>query len=257
MKVSLPHIVKSASKNKTDGVVPSPTGTGGRIITVSATLHYTGQPMQAHVTAAKAAVDSLAASVAIEYGPLGVTSNIIAPGPIAGTEGMNRLGKKTDRPGKGIPLNRFGTVKEIADATVYLFSDSGNYVNSEVLVVDGGAWRTSRFAGGFDYPDFILSGEVSLFSTSLATMRGRLTLIIVACYRGRRIEIGEIKTVGLTGGCARLVSQIYSVHFFVSVRHIIHNGLSGVSLFHPGKHMQSTPSKSNKRFEDSFISGRS
>lgn len=67
-------------------VNPSPLGTGGRIIFISATLHYKGSPYQAHVSVAKAGIDALSHSVAIEYGPLGVTSNIIAPGPIASTE---------------------------------------------------------------------------------------------------------------------------------------------------------------------------
>jgi len=43
-------------------------------------------PFQAHVSVAKAGIDSLSNSVAIEYGPRGVTSNIIAPGPIGQTE---------------------------------------------------------------------------------------------------------------------------------------------------------------------------
>ena len=159
MKAALPHIVASAKKHKNDGT-SFPAGTGGRVISISATFHYTGQQLQTHVVAAKAAVDGIAANVAIEYGPYGVTSNVIAPGPIAGTEGMERLATKTAREkGLGIPLNRYGTVKEIADATVYLFSDTGNYVNGEVLVVDGGAWRTSKFGAGFEYPDFILSGD--------------------------------------------------------------------------------------------------
>lgn len=67
-------------------VQPSPAGTGGRIIFVSATLHYRGSPFQTHVAVAKAGVDALSNNVAIEFGPLGVTSNIIAPGPIAQTE---------------------------------------------------------------------------------------------------------------------------------------------------------------------------
>lgn len=52
----------------------------------------------------------------------------------------------------GVPLGRFGRVREIADATVYLFSAAGNFVNGEVLVVDGGAWRLgsgSGVGGGF------------------------------------------------------------------------------------------------------------
>ena len=158
MKAALPQVVESAKKHKNTGE-SQPNGTGGRVLAISATFHYTGQQLQTHVAAAKAAVDALSNNVAIEYGPLGVTSNIITPGPIAGTEGMERLSKKTDTPGKGIPLNRYGRVKEIADATVFLFSDAGNYVNGEVLVVDGGAWHTSQMGGVFPYPDFILSGK--------------------------------------------------------------------------------------------------
>jgi 2,4-dienoyl-CoA reductase [(3E)-enoyl-CoA-producing], peroxisomal len=67
-------------------VKASSQGTGGRIIFVSATAHYTGVPSQTHVSAAKAAIDVLSNNVAIEFGPWGITSNIIAPGTIANTE---------------------------------------------------------------------------------------------------------------------------------------------------------------------------
>jgi len=125
-------------------------------------MHYTGVPLQAHVVAAKSAVDALAHAVCIEQGPLGVTSNVISPGPIAGTEGMQRL-STTQNPedAKHIPSGRWGYVKEIADATVYLFSDAGNYVNGEVLVVDGGSWHMGMQPGkgNFVYPDFLLTDE--------------------------------------------------------------------------------------------------
>jgi peroxisomal 2,4-dienoyl-CoA reductase len=99
-------------------------------------MHYTGSALQAHVTSAKAAVDQLAWSVCIEQGPRGVTSNVISPGPIAGTEGMERLSADQNQAtaAKHIPSGRWGHVKEISDATVYLFSDTGNYVNGEILV---------------------------------------------------------------------------------------------------------------------------
>ncbi|KAF1925741.1 sporulation protein SPS19 [Didymella exigua CBS 183.55] len=161
VKATLPYLVESATRHKTDGHTPPANGTGGRIVFVSATLHYSGTPLQSHVSVAKAGVDAMAISVAIEQGPKGITSNIIAPGPIADTEGVARLSKSDHREKsyKGIPSGRYGTVKEIADATVYLFSDAGNYVNGETLVVDGGQWHTAGLANGFAYPDFLLSGD--------------------------------------------------------------------------------------------------
>ncbi|RDW78189.1 NAD(P)-binding protein-24 [Coleophoma crateriformis] len=139
LKATLPHLIASAEKNpnKADNAC-----TGGRIVFVSASFHYTGMALQSHAAAAKAGIDALSATAAIEFGPRGVTSNIITPGPIAGTEGMERLGSRDAEASglaqKKVPLGRYGSVKEIADATVYLFSDSGNYVNGAVLVVDGG-----------------------------------------------------------------------------------------------------------------------
>lgn len=159
LKATLPHLLESASKQKNAPVMPS---IGGRIIFISATFHYTGMPLQTHASVAKAGVDALSANVALEFGPFGITSNIITPGPIAGTEGMERLSVSQNREAvnKAIPLGRLGAVKEIADATVYLFSDAGNYVNGAVLVVDGGNWRIpSAFSAGTGsgYPDFLLN----------------------------------------------------------------------------------------------------
>lgn len=166
IKATIPHLVQSASDNPN----PPPlgqVGTGGRILAVSATFHYTGLPLQAHVAAAKAGVDSLMASVALEYGPFGVTSNVIAPGAIKGTEGMERLASSSvseKELTEGVPSGRWGTIRDIADATVWLFSDAGNYVNGHTLVVDGGSWRRpgSMSVGldtGMKYPDFLISGH--------------------------------------------------------------------------------------------------
>ena len=136
VKATLPHLVTSANKHKSDGKTTPPTGTGGRIIFLSATFHYTAMPLQTHVSVAKAGVDALSNNLAIEFGPRGVTSNVITPGPIAGTEGMERLSMTENLASslKSVPLGRWGTVKEIADATVYLFSDAGNFVNGQALV---------------------------------------------------------------------------------------------------------------------------
>ncbi|KAI1341581.1 hypothetical protein F5Y15DRAFT_376544 [Xylariaceae sp. FL0016] len=163
VKATIPYLVESAARNPN----PSNDGlTGGRIIYVSATFHYAGMPMQAHVSAAKASVDSIMASVALEFGPLGITSNVIAPGGIAGTEGMERLASSKmdyNEAAKMIPSGRWGTIRDIADATVFLFSDAGNYVNGDALVVDGADWRNKMMGVGqskqMRYPDFLIDGS--------------------------------------------------------------------------------------------------
>ncbi|KAL2810348.1 hypothetical protein BJX63DRAFT_444789 [Aspergillus granulosus] len=157
-KLALPHLMAAAKKGVSSISTQAP---AGRIIYVSATMHYTGAQLQTHVAVAKSGVDALSANVAIEYGPHGITSNVISPGPIAGTEGMARLSVNPQFTGEGIPLGRAGTVKDIADATVYLFSHAGDYVNGVVLPVDGGAWRVAggNPGGEFEYPGFLLSGK--------------------------------------------------------------------------------------------------
>ncbi|KAK6208240.1 hypothetical protein LQW54_007022 [Pestalotiopsis sp. IQ-011] len=170
IKATVPYLIESAKRNPN----PSQDGlTGGRIIFVSASFHYTGMPLQAHVAAAKSSVDSLMASVSLEYGPYGITSNVISPGAIANTEGMRRLsgGNEGDKwkIAASVPSGRWGTVRDIADATIYLFSDTGNYVNGEVLVVDGAAWRLKTGSGpGTDestqYPKFLLDGEIAQYA---------------------------------------------------------------------------------------------
>ncbi|KAF2224273.1 hypothetical protein BDZ85DRAFT_99549 [Elsinoe ampelina] len=164
LKATLPHLLTSAARSSPS---PSPR-TGGRIIFISATFHFTGMPFQSHVASAKAGVDALSASVALEYGPRGVTSNVISPGGIEGTEGMERLSSKADREAgsvaRPIPLGRLGRVKEIADATVFLLADTGDYVSGHVLVVDGAAWRLpgglATMTGGRGYPEIVLGEDM-------------------------------------------------------------------------------------------------
>ncbi|KAK6202670.1 uncharacterized protein RJT21DRAFT_118742 [Scheffersomyces amazonensis] len=114
----------------------------GAIIFISATLHYYGVPFQIHVGAAKAGVDALSNALAVELGPLGIRSNVIAPGLIDETEGMKRLvTQDRDQVIKRLPLQRIATTRDVADATVYLFSDAGSYISGTVQVVDGASWH--------------------------------------------------------------------------------------------------------------------
>ena len=112
----------------------------GVILNISATLHYQGAPLQAHVGSAKAAIDALTKHLAVEWGPEGVRVNAVAPGPIWDTEGVRRLGGGISKEtvAASIPLQRVGTKTEIAEACVFLCSCLADNITGEVLVVDGG-----------------------------------------------------------------------------------------------------------------------
>ncbi|KWU44453.1 NAD(P)-binding protein [Rhodotorula sp. JG-1b] len=119
--------------------------TRGSFQAISATLHYKGMPLQAHVSAAKAGVDALVRVIAVEYGSRGIRANCIAPGPIAGTEGMDRLMPKEflEEHIKQIPLQRYGRIDEIASASTFLFSPAAAYITGTTLVVDGADYHVS------------------------------------------------------------------------------------------------------------------
>ena len=118
--------------------------TRGSILNISATLHYLGTPLQLHVSAAKAGVDALTRNLAVEWGRYGIRVNAIAPGPIEDTEGMKRLvpPQVKDKILRGVPLGRFGRIKDIEQSAVFLCSDAASFINGAILVVDGGNWLT-------------------------------------------------------------------------------------------------------------------
>lgn len=121
----------------------------GSILNISATLHYLGTPYQLHVSAAKAGVDALTRNLAVEWGRYGIRVNAIAPGPIEDTEGMSRLvpAEVKEKLKRKIPLGRFGRIKDIEEAAVFLCSDAASFINGVVLVVDGGQWLSANPLG--------------------------------------------------------------------------------------------------------------
>ncbi|AGA26708.1 SDR family oxidoreductase [Singulisphaera acidiphila] len=127
---------------------------GGRILNISATLHYGGTPGQVHVAAAKAAVDALTRTLAVEWGPQGIRVNAIAPGPISDTEGARRLFPDTiaDRLKRIIPVRRLGRIEDVVNLTLFLLSDAAANINGEIVVTDGG---------------LCLSGNLNLFAEAL------------------------------------------------------------------------------------------
>ncbi|XP_074053147.1 peroxisomal 2,4-dienoyl-CoA reductase [(3E)-enoyl-CoA-producing] [Macrotis lagotis] len=119
---------------------------GGVIINITATLDYRGQALQVHAGTAKAAVDAMTRHLAVEWGHNNIRVNSLAPGPISGTEGMNRLGSHNPNMERSIlasPLQRMGNKTEIAHGALYLASPLASYVTGTILVVDGGHWMTS------------------------------------------------------------------------------------------------------------------
>ncbi|KAL6975016.1 2,4-dienoyl-CoA reductase [(2E)-enoyl-CoA-producing] [Sarracenia purpurea var. burkii] len=116
---------------------------GGTILNISATLHYTAAWYQIHVSAAKAAVDAISRNLALEWGTdYDIRVNGIAPGPIGDTAGTSKLvPEEIQSLAKDfMPLFKLGEKWDIAMAALYLASDAGKYINGTTLVVDGGLW---------------------------------------------------------------------------------------------------------------------
>ncbi|KAH6777156.1 short-chain dehydrogenase-reductase B [Perilla frutescens var. hirtella] len=116
---------------------------GGLILNISATLHYTASWYQLHVSAAKAAIDALTRNLALEWGTdYDIRVNGIAPGPIEDTAGLSKLLPQeiSNKTNDSMPLFRFGEKWDIAMAAVYIASDAGKYINGSILPVDGGMW---------------------------------------------------------------------------------------------------------------------
>ena len=114
---------------------------GASVINISAPQAFLAMPMQSHVCAAKAGVDMLTKTLALEWGPAGIRVNSISPGPIADTEGMRRLApteKILELTKRSVPLQRLGATSDIGNAAMFLSSDAGAYVSGVVLPVDGG-----------------------------------------------------------------------------------------------------------------------
>ncbi len=112
-------------------------GTPGNIINIVAMIER-GLPQIAHTCAARAGIIYLSKSVAVEWAPLHIRVNCIAPGAIA-TEGMNVYPPAAAaRMKDSNPMREFGDGWDIAEGAVYLSADSGKFVTGDVLSIDGG-----------------------------------------------------------------------------------------------------------------------
>jgi peroxisomal 2,4-dienoyl-CoA reductase len=94
----------------------------------------------------------------VEEGPFGVRSNVIAPGPIGGTEGMDRLSAVEDgaleEAIRTIPTGRLGDIRDIANTAVFLFSNAASFITGSIFVVDGANEHLRR--PSLPYPEMVL-----------------------------------------------------------------------------------------------------
>ena len=111
---------------------------GGHIVNITAPFQNMGVSLQAHVAAAKAGVDSLTRTCAVEFGPSGVRVNAIAPGATADTEGMDRFEAVETAGASPCPLGYVGSKQDIANAVLFLSSEAASYLTGQVIAVDGG-----------------------------------------------------------------------------------------------------------------------
>jgi NAD(P)-dependent dehydrogenase (short-subunit alcohol dehydrogenase family) len=124
------------------------------IIAISAPQAFVPMAYQVHVCAAKAGVEMLTRVLALELGPANIRVNAIVPGPIEGTEGMERLAptpEARERTRKSVPMQRYGTPREIADCAMFLASPLATYISGAIIPVDGG-WSVAGAGGGLALP---------------------------------------------------------------------------------------------------------
>ena len=112
---------------------------GGSIINIASLSGQRGGDGRAAYGSAKAGLELLTKVMAVELAPMGIRVNNIAPGPIE-TEMARFAHDEATRAAYHylVPMNRYGTPDEIADAAVFLASDESRYVHGHTLNVDGG-----------------------------------------------------------------------------------------------------------------------
>ncbi len=114
----------------------------GRIVNISSSSTHSGVPLMSHYVAAKSAVNGLTKSLALEYGPSGITVNAVPPGFIdtpmlRNAENQGFLGDVEQNIAR-TPVRRIGKPEDIAAACAFLSSDEASYITGQILGVNGG-----------------------------------------------------------------------------------------------------------------------
>jgi 2-hydroxycyclohexanecarboxyl-CoA dehydrogenase len=127
----------------TQAVLPDMVDAGwGRIVNISSSSTHSGTANMSHYVAAKSAVNGLTKSLALEYGPAGITVNAVPPGFIdtpmlRNAEARGRLGN-VQATIDATPVRRMGKPEDIAAACAFLISEEAGYITGQILGVNGG-----------------------------------------------------------------------------------------------------------------------
>lgn len=126
-KAAQPHLAKARD--------------GGRIINIVSPFAWQSWPGSVNAAAAKAGLIAMAHTLAVEWGRFNIRVNNVAPGPIGGTGGINKMAENSERFAaeiERVALGRVGEIADIADAVAFLASPSGSFISGADLLVDGG-----------------------------------------------------------------------------------------------------------------------
>ena len=112
---------------------------GGAIVNIGSISGLRASTLRIAYGTSKAAIMHLTKQQAAEWGTLGIRVNAVAPGPVdtAMAKAVHSAAIRKDYH-DAIPLNRYGSEREIANAVVFLCSDNASYINGQTLAVDGG-----------------------------------------------------------------------------------------------------------------------
>lgn len=115
----------------------------GRIVNISSSSTHSGVAHMAHYVAAKSAVNGLTKTLALEYGPHGITVNAIPPGfvdtpMLRKAEDAGLLGGRVADIIERTPVRRVGRPEDIAAAAAFLISEDAGYITGQILGVNGG-----------------------------------------------------------------------------------------------------------------------
>ena len=133
-------------------------GGGGAMVNVSSVSSLASQPFLAAYGAAKAGLNSLTRTMAVEWGGHGIRVNAVAPGTITTPRAGDH--ESLDAAKRAIPLGRRGHPAEIAAAAVFLLSPQASYITGQVLSVDGGMSVKLAMLGDDNAPVFVTDPEV-------------------------------------------------------------------------------------------------